>query len=354
VMARFRLGTGLAAAVVAIALVAGTPAPAMAPATTAPYTAPDGTQVAVGTAVEVINEDDIELPVHCLASPSGSCVFDGGGLYKPSGLVLFQPLTRAEVETAAVAEGGESLDSLFHPGAPPAPLEVPVGGSGTTLFSLEAPNRRGYERFLHLGAVAVGMDVCARAPCLITTAVVVNPELPPVMESNGAPNVDVGTVPLDVSQAEPSPPTYVYLSRLTVRHDGEATISLRCTSSPLLRGSCIVTDFVAEPAGSRMDRKYSLLFLRKSLVIPRGGETTTRLYYWRAHQPAGSPVPSAFQYNTWSNVTQADISVDVCSSSRRGCHASSFNAYGSSEVTAELMQRGPPELPSHMTVWRGE
>lgn len=331
---------------------AGVASPEPAPS---PYTAPDGTEVSIGTAATVINEDDIELPVRCLASPSGSCVFDGGGLYKPSGLVPFQPLTAAEAEEAEVADGGGSFYSLLHPGASSTPLEVPVGSSGTALFSLEVRNRSGYQRFLRLGSVAVGVDVCSRSPCLVTTAVIVNPTLPPVMESYGAPNVDVGTVALDLAHAEPPPPTYVYFSHLTVRPDGEATITLRCTNSHLLRGNCIVTGLEAEAPGGRdpEQRWDRWLFLRQSVVLKRGAEKTFRLYYWRDHQAAGSPTPSPFQRGVWTGTTQAAIWTGICDSRRRGCHATSFDAYGNAELTAELIQLGPPELASRIAVAHG-
>lgn len=334
---------------------AGVTSPETAPA---PYTAPDGTEVSIGTAATVINEDDIELPVRCLASPSGSCVFVGnGGLYNGAGLLPSEPLEFTSNEDNLVAYGGGSPYPLYHPGIGVNlyPLVVPVGGSGTTWYWLSERNRLGYQRFLRLGSVVVGAVVCAHAPCVATRVVDANPDIPPTTETNGAPPVDVGSIALDLSYAEPPPPTYVHLSHLTVRPDGEATITMRCTSSHLLRGDCIVTDLEAEAPGGRdpNQRWGRWLFVRRRVVLKRGAEKTVRLYYWQTGQAAGSPTPSSFQRGIWSEATQAFIGTAICDSRRHGCHASPFNAYGNSEITAELIQLGPPELPAHMLVAHG-
>jgi hypothetical protein len=322
------------------------------------YTAPDGTEVSIGAAVTVINEDDIELPVHCIASPSGSCVFVGDGyLYKTAGLLLSEPLTSMRNEGNEVAYGGGSLYPLYHPGVGVNlyPLVLPVGSGGTIWFTLDGRNRLSYVRFLHLGLVVVGAVVCAHDPCVVTTITYPNPTLPPTTETNGAPPADAGTVALDLSHAEPPPPTYVTLSDLAVRPNGEATITLRCTSSHLLRGDCIITDLEAEaPGGHDPEQRWDRwLFLRRSVVLKPGTKTTARLYYWRNHQAAGSPTPSSFQRGIWSGTPQATIGTAICDSSRRGCHASPFNGYGNAEITAELIQLGPPELRSRMAVAHG-
>ncbi len=318
----------------------------------APYTASDGTTVTIGEMVRVINADDIELSVHCLASPSGSCAFGGeGGLKKTSSLA--QPVADGPDQ---VAYGGGSLYPLSHQGVGVNlyPLVIPVGSSGTVWFSMNKRTRPAYERFLRLGSVMVDAVICSHYPCVVTKIVVLNPAFPPTTESYGAAPVPIGSATLDVSHAEPPPPTYVYLSNLTVRPNGEARITMRCTSSHLLHGKCIVTDLEAEaPGGQTPTQRFNRwLFLRKSVVLERGRAKTERLYY-RTRQAAGSPTPSASQRGVWSRSTKATIGTGICDSHFYGCHASRFNAYGNAGITAELIQLDPPELPSHMPVKHG-
>jgi len=318
----------------------------------APYTASDGTTVSVGEAARVINRDDIELTVHCLASPSGSCAFGGeGGLNKTSSLA--PPVADGPDQ---VAYGGGSLYPLSHQGVGGNlyPLVIPVGSSGTTWYSLNKRTRPAYERFLRLGSVMVDAVICSRYPCVVTKVVVLNPAFPPTTESYGAAPVPIGKVALDLSHAEPPPPTYVHLSSFTVRPNGEATITMRCTSSHLLHGKCIVTDLEAEAPGGRTYKQWERwLFLRQSVVLERSAVKTVKLYYWKNGHAAGSPTPSASQRGAWNRTTHAYIGTAICDSHFYGCHASPFNAYGNAQITAELIQFGPPELPSQISVKHG-